>query len=1040
MKKITFCFVMLLMVVFGSFAQVQVGDGTAIDKGVPFEPSTSYSYAQSIYLSSEILATGTITALQYYYAGPYDLTGSQDLTVYIGHTTKTTFTSTSDWEPLANLTEVYSGGLVANGAGWVSFELETPFLYNGTDNLIIAVKENSEEAGYGEDDFYAYQVVENRSLSFSSWSPLDLENQEDGELLDFVPIITFEGINQACPKPMNLVASDPTTTGISLYWNSSVENATGSQYYIATSNTAPSASTEPTGNVTSGEYALVETGLLPGTEYYVWVRDLCEGNPGVWSNSASFVTACIPTNLFFENFDSTPINTLPICWSAIIDGTEGLITSSVKITNEDANSGGKSVEFYRNSDETSRMILVTPILSNLQEGTNRLKFFAKRFIMGNAASLKIGTLDSNMPEANFTVVDQIELTENFIEYTVDFTSLGETSDSYVGIMVNTLDPNFLGYVDDIRWEVTPLCPDVTQITVPVATIATAIVQWQAGDNETQWEVVHATTATTDPSTLTPVVSATATPSAEINDLQENTNYFVWVRSVCGAGNGLWMGPVAFKTPCAPVNSIIENFDGVAAPALPNCWTKILRGETLSSYASVKTILDGANSAPNTVELYSGFSAPGVNDDVILVSPNLGNLSAGTHRLKFYAYGIGTLQIVTLNSNTISATYNSFQNVSIVNGPMTEYVVDFATYTGSDSFIGIRFLNALAFDTILIDDIIWETSPSCPDVSQISFPEIYTNSIAVNWVSPDATQWQVVYGSPSVIDPNALTPSEILTSPAFEMEELTDNTTYKVWIRSLCGETDGNGAWSSPLLVTTACAIQNVFNETFEGTTIPTLPSCWSSITSSTATVSTISWQPFAGTRSLEMYNAGAMLDTDIILISPKLNNLSAGTHRVRFFSRNFGGGSLEVGTINQAAVYTSLTEVDLTDTYQEYTVQFNTYEGEDTQIGFRMVPTDNYQTVNLDNIVWEIDPELSNGDFDNSNFTFYPNPVKEVLNLSYKQNITTVLVYNLLGQKILENTINANQTQVNMSDLASGSYIVKVLSENQTKTIKVIKE
>jgi hypothetical protein len=38
------------------------------------------------------------------------------------------------------------------------------------------------------------------------------------------------------------------------------------------------------------------------------------------------------------------------------------------------------------------------------------------------------------------------------------------------------------------------------------------------------------------------------------------------------------------------------------------------------------------------------------------------------------------------------------------------------------------------------------------------------------------------------------------------------------------------------------------------------------------------------------------------------------------------------------------------------------------------------------------------------------------------------------------NTIGTNQGQVDMSGLASGTYIVKVTADNQVKSIKVVKE
>jgi hypothetical protein len=83
---------------------------------------------------------------------------------------------------------------------------------------------------------------------------------------------------------------------------------------------------------------------------------------------------------------------------------------------------------------------------------------------------------------------------------------------------------------------------------------------------------------------------------------------------------------------------------------------------------------------------------------------------------------------------------------------------------------------------------------------------------------------------------------------------------------------------------------------------------------------------------------------------------------------------------------------------------------------------------------------LGTGSFDNGSFTYYPNPVKNVLNLSYNQAISNVEVFNLLGQKVSSDKFNANEAQVDMSHLSSGAYMVKVTSEGQVKTIKVIKQ
>jgi hypothetical protein len=50
-----------------------------------------------------------------------------------------------------------------------------------------------------------------------------------------------------------------------------------------------------------------------------------------------------------------------------------------------------------------------------------------------------------------------------------------------------------------------------------------------------------------------------------------------------------------------------------------------------------------------------------------------------------------------------------------------------------------------------------------------------------------------------------------------------------------------------------------------------------------------------------------------------------------------------------------------------------------------------------------------------------------------------VVIYNLLGQQVVSVKPNATQTQVDLSGLTAGTYMVKVTSDEVTKTVKVVK-
>ena len=78
--------------------------------------------------------------------------------------------------------------------------------------------------------------------------------------------------------------------------------------------------------------------------------------------------------------------------------------------------------------------------------------------------------------------------------------------------------------------------------------------------------------------------------------------------------------------------------------------------------------------------------------------------------------------------------------------------------------------------------------------------------------------------------------------------------------------------------------------------------------------------------------------------------------------------------------------------------------------------------------------------FNANALSYYPNPVKDVLTLSYNNTITSVEVYNFLGQQIMQKTINLNEAKLDMSQLAAGTYMVKLNTENGSTAVKVLKQ
>ncbi|MFD2552143.1 T9SS type A sorting domain-containing protein [Bizionia sediminis] len=83
---------------------------------------------------------------------------------------------------------------------------------------------------------------------------------------------------------------------------------------------------------------------------------------------------------------------------------------------------------------------------------------------------------------------------------------------------------------------------------------------------------------------------------------------------------------------------------------------------------------------------------------------------------------------------------------------------------------------------------------------------------------------------------------------------------------------------------------------------------------------------------------------------------------------------------------------------------------------------------------------LSTNEFQQANgFTYYPNPVTNLLTVEGTQTIQSLSVFNLLGQAVLRATPNEVYHKLDMSNLQSGVYVVKINTASGTETLRVIK-
>ena len=146
-----------------------IGTGTEVNLSLPIEPYFGYTYSQVIYYAGEIgIADQRIEKISWHYNGNSAF-GPDDFIIYMGHTTMTEFSNNEDWIDISEFMEVYNGTLTTTAEdGWIEFELDIPFVYDNSQNLVVAVEENTQGYHSSSDEFYGTSSNSTRGIVYYS--------------------------------------------------------------------------------------------------------------------------------------------------------------------------------------------------------------------------------------------------------------------------------------------------------------------------------------------------------------------------------------------------------------------------------------------------------------------------------------------------------------------------------------------------------------------------------------------------------------------------------------------------------------------------------------------------------------------------------------------------------------------------------------------------------------------------------------------------------------------------------------------------------
>ncbi|WP_309641060.1 T9SS-dependent choice-of-anchor J family protein [Flavobacterium sp.] len=131
-------------------------------------------------------------------------------------------------------------------------------------------------------------------------------------------------------------------------------------------------------------------------------------------------------------------------------------------------------------------------------------------------------------------------------------------------------------------------------------------------------------------------------------------------------------------------------------------------------------------------------------------------------------------------------------------------------------------------------------------------------------------------------------------------------------------------------------------------------------------------------------------------------------------------------------------------TWTEYTYTVGSLpDATDCKLAFRYFVTNGGPTGANGNAIWvdalTVNRVLSTDTFFKSNFSVFPNPTSNVLNITNNSDsaINNIQVTDINGRIVKEVKINTNQ--INISELNAGVYLLKISTDNGTGTTKIVK-
>ncbi|PZO29124.1 MAG: hypothetical protein DCF13_07180 [Flavobacteriaceae bacterium] len=497
-----------------------------------------------------------------------------------------------------------------------------------------------------------------------------------------------------------------------------------------------------------------------------------------------------------------------------------------------------------------------------------------------------------------------------------------------------------------------------------------------------------------PTSLT--TSAITTSGATLNWVASNpvpsSGYDYYYSSSSTAPNGS-------TTPSGNTSSTNAAITGLTANTTYYFWVRANCGSSVGEWVSGNSFTTLSITICNTAEygLYPQAtytpSCTGSLETIVTdaYAGEYANVSFVPNRLYTFSSSVAT-DYITITNFDGTYVYTSgttpVQFTTALSSGTFRYYIHTNASCGSQTVSRIRYITCESFS-------------NCNPPSNFNISNITSNSARIAFTASTSTgvTYDVYFNTTNTAPTSQSTPNGNVTATAVIFNNLTSNTTYYFWIRTNCGSSTSSWVNAGSFTTNAFFSCNSATNGLYPSANFS--PSC-------------------SGSNETIVTDAYAGEFSNVVITSNRQYTFTSSVASDFITITNQAGTTL-LASGTSPLIWNSGTTAGVV----RYFIHTNASCGNQSQDRSRFVACST---------------TLGVEDVEKKSIKLYPNPTQSIVNIVGENTITKLEVVNSLGQQIKVVLTQSNQTQIDLSEFTKGVYFVKVYTEDNSSTHKIVKE